>query len=198
MTVRFITRCFGFALLTLWLSGRSLAQETRETQCLRSFDVRINTQTEFDFGDKSHTHHNLTGQLTLVPVTHSTLPPNLTWWALQMTDVKQVGNGVVMNHDATYELPFAVGLNAQSHIDQFYFPVKLPEQEQDKLKGLAYYFQFANLEELREKSPDNYARVERDTIGLSSARYAIATSEQGLQYVVKEKYEYSANSGISG
>lgn len=196
--IRLISRSFGFALLSFCFSGFSLAQETLETQCLRSFNIRINTQTEFDFGDKSRTHHNLSGQLTLVPVTHSTMPSHLTWWALQMTDVKQVGNGVTMPFDPTYELPFAVGLNAQALIDRFYFPVELPQQEQDKLKGLAYYFQFANFSQVQSITPDPFARIENDTVGLSSARYVIEVSEQGVETIVKEKYEYSANSGVSG
>lgn len=170
------------SLLAL-IAGLSQAQDT---QCLQSHLVKISTQSEFDFQGKSVTRHKLESYLSTKPLTLSTSKEGSQWWGIQMTDVKQIGNGEAMPEDMTYTLPFAV-LRATKgerigEILQFKFPVNLTENEQNKLKGLAYYLQFA--EPATSKPVE---RNEQDTIGTFNVTYQRELSTGATQNIQFQK-----------
>lgn len=108
--------------------------------CQTAYKIDINTETAFSLvntGKSQPSRVHLQGELAITPVTLQGKPG---WWGML------VENMVVKHADSAkpivqYSLPFAFKRGANGSIDAFWFSAAVDEQQQDMLKGLAYYFQ---------------------------------------------------------
>lgn len=168
--------------VSLLMSFNLLAQSQN---CLQSHLLKVNTTSEFDFNGKNVTRHKLEAYVSTKKVDSSAATlAHQQWWGVQLTDVKQLGNGELMPEDSIYSLPFAVLRGVDGQLVDFKFPVTLKDSEQDKLKGLAYYLQFVD----GDVTPKT--RSEIDTIGTSTVEYQKSLDKQGLTQLDKRKLSY--------
>lgn len=169
-------------------------------QCQRSHQLKVNTQSEFDFNGKNVIRHKFDAVLSSKPFPAAkTAVENAMWWGLQLTNVVQTANGEVMPQDNDYALPFAVLRDKNGFLVDFHFPADISEDAKDKLKGLAFYLQFpANVSQI----PADGMRVEIDSIGQFQAKYAetdasgIQEVPENAQFIVKQKQQYLDNNAM--
>lgn len=180
-----------FSTIPLLFVGQVFASEPM--QCFSSYQLKVTTQTEFEFKNKSVTRHKMNGYLSMRPYLSSdSVIEDATWWGIQLTEITQVANGNPVPEDHIYHMPFAVLRGDNGQLLDFKFPADIDEEAQSKLKGLAYYLQFAPKEIV---APQANPRQEIDTIGHFQAKYdwqeiaAVDTSSKYLE-VSKEKLNY--------
>ncbi|MCF6437655.1 HEAT repeat domain-containing protein [Pseudoalteromonas sp. MMG022] len=141
--------------------------------------AQINCQPQYHFDIKAHTSFNyaklqsapqtsmvrLQGVISIKPARKK---EEQDWWGIKADNVVSV-----FEQSSTplpsYEHPFAFKLNKKGLIDAFYFAEKIDKQTQDKLKGLAYYFQF------QKDTSDIVA--EPDTLGFYKPNYLYNQSQ---------------------
>lgn len=133
--------------------------------CSSQYDFNINTETIFNYSQiKSQgqrTYINLSGQLTIKEAQYEN---EHGWWAIKADNVSS-GSGDVTSELKKYTIPFAFKLTEEGIISEFWFSTLLSEQEQEQLKGLAYYFQF-------QRNSKQLSLLEQDTLGKYEVTYA--------------------------
>ena len=173
--------CFTTCFIALVTSTQSLALQSSDSEalsCKASYQVRINTQTEFLFKQASVTRHKLNGFLSLKPLSNTLedLPSSTKlvegvtakWWGIQLSEVEQIANQQVLPEQLIYSLPFAALRTSEGELVDFRFPVEISVTDQDKLKGAALYLQFPTSEQQVKATAQ---RQEVDTIGVFLADY---------------------------
>lgn len=108
--------------------------------CQTAFKIDIQSETAFALANTSKNQISklhLQGDLALSPVT---LDGKAGWWGVFAENmVAIVGSSSTPVNQ--YSVPFAFKPGQNGNIEQFWFSAPLDDQQQDMLKGLAYYFQ---------------------------------------------------------
>ncbi|KZN48856.1 HEAT repeat domain-containing protein [Pseudoalteromonas luteoviolacea] len=164
--------------------ANSQSAQAAQTNCSAQFDFTIDTRTTFNYDQINkqgqQTHIKLSGQLTVKTVEHN---DEAGWWAIKADNVR-AGSGQFSSELDSYTVPFAFKLTPMGLISDFWFPAPLDKQNQDQLKGFAYYFQF-------QRHPDKQLEMEQDTLGQYSAFYSFKEDQIQLN---KQKYQlHNAN-----
>ncbi|OCQ23550.1 hypothetical protein A7985_06305 [Pseudoalteromonas luteoviolacea] len=155
-----------------------------QANCSAQFDFTIDTRTTFNYDQINkqgqQTHIKLSGQLTVKAAEHNN---EAGWWAIKADNVR-AGSGQFSSELNSYTVPFAFKLTPMGLISEFWFPTPLNKQNQDQLKGLAYYFQF-------QRQADKQLEMEQDTLGQYSVSYFFKDDKVQLN---KHKYQlHNAN-----
>lgn len=143
-------------------------------QQLFQFDVKIDTKTQQKILH-STTQVSLTSVITLRLLK---VDSQGEWWGLKADNVRL--NKQIL--DPSYEVPFVFHLNKQGVIRHFWFPPDLSAMHTNKLKGLAYYFQWPN------SLPEQQV-TEHDNTGVYDVKYYAL--KNGM--MTKEKLSYQAH-----
>ncbi|MBQ4835664.1 HEAT repeat domain-containing protein [Pseudoalteromonas luteoviolacea] len=151
------------ALYALAVSG------TANADCSAQYQFAIDTRTTFNYDQVSQqsqqTKLKLSGLLSIKAVQHN---DELGWWAIKADNVT-AGQGQFTSELASYTLPFAFRLAPNGLIRDFWFPTQLNQQNQEQLKGLAYYFQF-------QRVKNELHQQEQDTLGKYTVSYQFKDS----------------------
>jgi HEAT repeat protein len=154
-----------FLLFALLLSLPCIAEVVMQ------FDLKVDTKSK-QILLISTTQVSLTSVITLKLLNED---QQSEWWGIKADNLRLNGT----HSDASYELPFAFRLNNKGVITNFWFPDDLSDAHIQKLKGLAYYFQWQDPEQ-------DQNLTEQDNTGIYDAKYM--TSKSGM--IRKEKLSY--------
>ncbi|WP_016956162.1 HEAT repeat domain-containing protein [Catenovulum agarivorans] len=154
---RTILGCF---LLIVGCFSASAASQ----QCKQSYSLEIKTHTQFSFGQSNRSYHILRANMALKQFAASDTG---SWFGLQLTEVEQKLDNQVLQQEPILSLPFKFHRTYAGQIDQFQFSQNLTKEQQDRLKGLAFYLQFTD-----KKSQQQLSVQEVDTIGELTAEYS--------------------------
>ncbi|BBN80730.1 hypothetical protein PA25_07150 [Pseudoalteromonas sp. A25] len=166
-----------------------LAQLSAPLVALTSFylSAQNDCQPQYQFDIEAHTSFNyvklqsppqtstvrLQGAISIKPARNG---EEQNWWAIKADNVVSVFNQSTTPLPS-YEYPFAFKLNKNGLIKAFYFFENIDKQTQDKLKGLAYYFQY--------QKDTSSIQVEPDTLGYYQPTYQ---SNQNQLKMSKQTY----------
>lgn len=135
------------------------------------FDLKVVTKTKQELL-KNTTEVSLASVITLKLLKAD---QEGKWWGIKADNLR-------LNEtysDESYELPFAFRLDNKGMINHFWFPDDLSDAHIQKLKGLAYYFQW-------QDPVQDQDLTEQDNTGIYDAKYM--TSESRL--IIKDKLSY--------
>lgn len=111
--------------------------------CQTAYKIDIQSETAFAFANtptNQTTKLRLQGDLAISPVT---LNGKAGWWGVFVENMIAV-EGNQSAPISQYSIPFAFKSGLNGSIERFWFSAPLEDQQQDMLKGLAYYFQGPN------------------------------------------------------
>lgn len=139
-----------FVLLTLIVSLPVSAE------VLKQFNLKVDTNSKQVLLNKT-TQVTLNAIVTLRGLEEDSQGQ---WWAIKADNI--VLNGI--HSDPSYELAFAFQTKSSGTINNFWFPKELSDVHIQKLKGLAYYFQWQNIE-------NKVNMFEQDNTGIFDVEY---------------------------
>ncbi|NGN99388.1 HEAT repeat domain-containing protein [Grimontia sp. S25] len=164
------------SVLTFLFAGATLAGD-----CAPQYQFEIETESTFAMVSPTPDKLLMKGVLTLKPATlHGD-----EWWAIKADNVILRSRGISAT-DPRFENPFAFKRAKDGQITEFWFPQSVKREDKDKLKGLAYYFQYA-------QSAAPMTRVEKDSLGKYRVNY-----QQADNSLVFQKKAYSLGGKAKG
>lgn len=164
-----------FGMLLGMLFGMStLTSAYAQTQCQQTYQFSADTQTLFKFQQQNVSKIKITG---LISTQKGETTDSGQWWSVQLTDSMMKGGGGQVGQSPEVEVPFQFHRSRSGLISQFRFPYDLESDIQERLKGMAYYFQYQT---------GVMTQLETDSIGVYQAAY-----QQTPEYLVKQKIKYT-------
>lgn len=132
------------------------------TDCRTSYSFSTRTHAEINMGQVVNNHHHLSGYLSIKALNQDETG---RWWGLHFTNVVEKSDGMLLE-DTVFARPFAVYRQNDGLLGPFKFFEPLTEQQQKKLKGLAYTLQFNHAD-----IAGPWIHKERDNSGLYEVSY---------------------------
>jgi hypothetical protein len=138
------------------------ATAATDTHCQTQYQLWLDTRTQSALSSLP-SQLVMQARLSIKHVQQQQQKQQPGWWAIKADDVKLSSQGQTAG-DADYEYAFAIRLDTSGQIRQFWFADGVPAAAQEKLQGLAYYFQYS-------PQPETSLQQERDALGEYTASY---------------------------